>query len=453
VELAQGIIVAGRYRLDRRIGAGGMGVVWAAKHVLTRRPVALKFLRESSPDHQRRFLREARIAGTLRHPNIVEVHDVVVLPGDGTPVMVMDLLAGESLSMRLAQGRQIPLPELADILLPVVSAVGSAHALGVVHRDLKPDNIFLARGPSGERMVKVLDFGIAKLTAAEGDAAETSHVTRTGAVMGTPFYMSPEQVFGERAIDHRSDVWSLGVILYECLSGARPFGGDNFGQVFKQIALGRMTPLDVAASGLPDDITALVARMLQHDKLARPADLRDVHAALAVHASVRAPSFDGPASGPARSVPPPAAPVVIPGGAAPAEAFQPTQVPETKTDGRRWRARARRIVLAGSGLVVLAAVGATMAPRRAPNVSRGATPVTTSPPPPPLAAASSAPPLRERPASPPTSSPVRTAAEPKAVARRPLTARAPAMAETTAPAAPRTAPAPLPGGIHGDSPY
>src|ERR1700722_10511139 len=136
MELTAGCVIAERYQLDRLIGEGGMGVVWSATHLLTRKVVALKFLKGASPEHTRRFLREARIAGMLGHPNIVEVHDVLELPEDGTPTMVMELLVGESLETRLRQEGRLPLGELVAILLPVVSAVGSAHARGVIHRDL-----------------------------------------------------------------------------------------------------------------------------------------------------------------------------------------------------------------------------------------------------------------------------------------------------------------------------
>ncbi len=310
MELTAGCLIAERYQLDRLIGEGGMGVVWSATHLLTRKVVALKFLKGASPEHTKRFLREARIAGMLGHPNIVAVHDVLQLPDDGTPMMVMELLHGESLEARLRRGA-IPLGELATLMLPVVSAVGSAHTRGVVHRDLKPDNIFLARSPGGHPQtpgadveVKVLDFGIAKLTATEGDAASTSGLTQTGAVMGTPYYMAPEQVFGEKNVDQRVDVWALGVILYECMSGRRPIEGDNFGQIFKNIAMGDIAPLESWVPGLPGDVNSLVGRMLSRDRSQRPEDLREVFAVLSRHAGVSVPTFGAPRPV-GSSVPPP----------------------------------------------------------------------------------------------------------------------------------------------------
>ena len=182
--LVAGTLIGGRFRLERMLGEGGMGVVWAATHAVTRKPVALKFLKRSRNDDARavqRFLREARAACAVRHPSVVEVHDVLELE-DGSPVMVMDLLSGETLAQRLTRERVMSLPDVTRIMVHVCSAVGCAHALGIVHRDLKPENIFLVQSPSG-RAVKVLDFGIAKLTASEGDAAQTGVITGTGAIL------------------------------------------------------------------------------------------------------------------------------------------------------------------------------------------------------------------------------------------------------------------------------
>jgi hypothetical protein len=159
--LSAGVVVAARYRLDHRLGEGGMGEVWAATHAITRRRVAMKFLKGSAslrPEMRQRFLREARAASMVRHPNVVEVLDVFEV-GGGVPVMVMDLLSGETLGARLARDKVLAVDEVAGLLLPVVEAVEAAHAMGIVHRDLKPDNIFLTKGEGS--VIKVLDFGIA----------------------------------------------------------------------------------------------------------------------------------------------------------------------------------------------------------------------------------------------------------------------------------------------------
>jgi serine/threonine protein kinase len=294
--LDAGVVTAGRYRLERRLGEGGMGVVWAARHVVTRKAVALKFLKDTARENaaiRHRFLREARAACAVRHPNVVEVHDVFELT-DGSPVIVMDLLEGETLAGRLARVRALSLAEVARIMVPVCAAVGSAHALGIVHRDLKPDNIFLAVESDGTTVVKVLDFGIAKLTATEGDAASTGAATGTGVVLGTPFYMAPEQMFGERTIDHRADLWALGVILYEALTGQRPTQGSNLGQVLKIVAKDGIVSLREVAPSLPEPVLHLVSRLLESDRAKRPADLREVVAVLSSYTDLVSPAFGAP---------------------------------------------------------------------------------------------------------------------------------------------------------------
>ena len=301
IEPTPGTVIAGRYRLERELGAGGMGVVWSALDVNGGGYVALKLLRAADDDAQsrRRFIREARAATAVRHPHVVTVHDVVLLD-DGTPVIVMELLEGEPLSAKLRREKRLSVAELARILLPVVSAVGTAHTLGIVHRDIKPDNIFLSR--EGDReIVKVVDFGIAKLTI-EGDGEKTGGMTTTGTMLGTPLYMSPEQAFGEKDVDYRSDIWSLGILVYKCLAGKVPTYADNVGQILKIILSDKIPPLDEKAPGTPEDIVLLVRKMLQIDRHDRPADLREVQAVLAPYApTVTVPAFGEAVIPPPRS--------------------------------------------------------------------------------------------------------------------------------------------------------
>lgn len=298
--------MADRYRVERLLGEGGMGAVWEATHTRTRKAFALKFLKASAaakPQMRQRFLREARTACAVQHPSIIQVHDVLELP-DATPVIVMELLRGETLAARLLRDRTIPVPELARIMLPVCSAVGTAHHVGIVHRDLKPENIFLATSRDDDAVhVKVLDFGVAKLTALDGDAARSAGATATGTgmLLGTPYYMSPEQVFGEKDLDHRADIWALGVILYEALAGARPTAGDNVGQIFKIVMTDAIIPLTQRVPSLPEPMTSLVARMLAHDRAKRPADLREVCAVLETYCDDAAQSFGPP--GPPSDIP------------------------------------------------------------------------------------------------------------------------------------------------------
>ena len=300
--LAPNRVISGRYRLERLIGEGGMGAVWAARVMSTGQIVAIKFVKDEhrSNERQRRFTREARAAMAIAHPNVVRIRDVHSEGCDGVPpFMVMDLLVGESLDRRLARTGIVPLEAFLTVFLPIVSAVGTAHAMGIVHRDLKPENIFLCASEPRSlddvpraADVRVLDFGIAKLTAGDGSSVSNSALTESGDRLGTPRYMSPEQVYGERDIDHRTDVWSLGIVLYECLTGEHPVRAANIGQMFKTITNASFEPLATIAPHLPTEITALCARMLSKDRLQRPQDLREVLSVLRGHSRVDVPDFD-----------------------------------------------------------------------------------------------------------------------------------------------------------------
>lgn len=292
--LKPGVCVAGRYELLRQLGEGGMGEVWSALHLITGKRVALKALKADKaarPELVHRFFREARAATAVTHPNVVAVHDV--LSYAGAPVMVMELLEGESLAELLRREGTLELSRLAALLVPIVSAVGTAHARGIVHRDLKPENIFLVRAAGGAALPKVLDFGIAKLT--YDDAAGPAALTRTGSMVGTPFYMSPEQASGEKDFDHRCDVWALGVICFEALSGSRPFEGDNFGQVFKRIITEPARSLGALRPDLPHRVAQLVDGMLAKERAAR-CELSEVLTVLSEHTDVRGPRFGAPQS-------------------------------------------------------------------------------------------------------------------------------------------------------------
>ncbi|WP_394850023.1 serine/threonine protein kinase [Pendulispora brunnea] len=416
--LAPGAVVYGRYELETVLGEGGMGAVWGARHTVTRRPVALKFLKRKGAEHTRRFLREARIVGALKHPNVVTIYDILH-EGDDPPVMVMDWLVGEPLSARLAREGTIPLGDLARIMTQVADAVETAHRNGVVHRDLKPENIFLCREspPNQGGEVKVLDFGIAKLTAVSGDAAKTAGLTTTGDLLGTPYYMAPEQVFGDKEMDHRADIWSLGVILHQCLAGRRPFDGENVGQILKAITMGAVAPLASVRRDLPADLTTLVDRMLARDKEQRPKDLSGLIRVLSELSGV--------------------------------ESTAPTHV----TPPRRPRA-SRALWGLGALIAATAMAGAFLLLPPSPTVEQA--PVVPSPPP------STAPVATIEPAAPAPSvamaapedaapPPVKAAPSPRAHAaplRRPPSSAPPAGA--TAPSASTSR---LPGGVYGESPY
>jgi eukaryotic-like serine/threonine-protein kinase len=217
-----GMLVDGRYQVESQLGEGGMGIVYLATHKVLGKKLALKVLRGEmarDADVVQRFVQEAQTASSIGHPNIVDIHDFGRLP-DGAVYFVMEYLDGEGLSDMIARGGSIPMQEAILIIQQIASALGAAHARGVVHRDLKPDNVFILRR-GGDPVVKVLDFGIAKV----GGAG--AKITRTGMVFGTPHYMSPEQAAGQ-SVDGRTDIYALGVIMYEMFTGKVPFDADTF---------------------------------------------------------------------------------------------------------------------------------------------------------------------------------------------------------------------------------
>jgi eukaryotic-like serine/threonine-protein kinase len=224
-------VLAGRYRLERQLGKGGMGSVWLAEHLTLRSWVAVKLMDPAiaaTPEGAERFRREAQAAASLRSAHVVQVLDYGV--HETTPYLVMELMQGESLATCLERERRLTPERTVAIITQVARALGRAHAADIVHRDLKPDNIFLVREDDQE-LVKILDFGIAKTPQSQFGGMET----RTGVTMGTPYYMSPEQVEGKKAVDFRTDLWAMAVIANECLTGVRPFDGSTFGELLLNI--------------------------------------------------------------------------------------------------------------------------------------------------------------------------------------------------------------------------
>ncbi|MBL8612704.1 MAG: serine/threonine protein kinase, partial [Myxococcales bacterium] len=275
-EIGSGAVVAGEYRLDEKLGEGGMGVVWRATHLPSGDRCAVKLLkagRETEPKNQARLAYEARAAMAVEHPNVARVRAVLETEA-GAPFIVMDLLDGEPLRDYLQKHTSLDVARCAAIFEGVIAGVRAAHERGVVHRDLKPENVFLT--PSG---VKVLDFGIAKKLRRDDEDAGPPSLTSTGTVLGTPAYMAPEQLFGERDLDARADVWALGVMLDEALTGVHPFGRE-MGQVLKAITQGLRRPLGERRPDLPPALCAVVDAMVTRDTRARPS-LEDVATVLA----------------------------------------------------------------------------------------------------------------------------------------------------------------------------
>jgi eukaryotic-like serine/threonine-protein kinase len=244
-------LVAGKYRLSRLLGRGGMGSVWEGVHTTLGTRVAVKFIESehvNSPEARTRFENEARAAATLKSKHVVEVYDHGVMD-DGRPFIVMEFLEGEPLDKRLDRVGRLHPKDTARIIGQVCRALTKAHAARIVHRDLKPENVFLVwDDEDGADIAKVVDFGIAKFT--EGGATgSSSSATRTGSVLGTPYYMSPEQARGLRSVDQRSDLWSLGVIAYRCMVGTLPFEGEAIGDLLVKLCT---APIPVPSQVAPD---------------------------------------------------------------------------------------------------------------------------------------------------------------------------------------------------------
>lgn len=258
----EGQILAGKYRVEHVLGVGGMGVVVAAHHLELDERVAVKIMLPEMAQQQEavgRFTREARAAVKIKNEHVARVLDVGSLE-NGTPFIVMEYLDGCDLSVWLKNSGPLSVEQAVEFLLHTSEAVAEAHALGIVHRDLKPANLFVARRPDGQFSVKVLDFGISKVS----DPAMTAGAaTKTLALMGSPLYMSPEQMESARSADARSDIWALGVILYELLTGACPFNGETLPELVLQVAAGTPIPLRTKRPDVSDRLEAVLMRCLE----------------------------------------------------------------------------------------------------------------------------------------------------------------------------------------------
>jgi serine/threonine-protein kinase len=261
-----GQILAGKYRIDRIIGRGGMGVVVAAHHMQLDEHVAIKFLLPAAvgrPDLLARFEREARAAVKIKSEHVARVIDVGVLD-TGSPYMVMEFLEGVDLAQRLAAEGPLSAHQTADFVLQACEAIAEAHALGIVHRDLKPANLFVTRFADGLESVKVLDFGISKSSAMSGSAG--SDMTQTQSMLGSPFYMSPEQMQSARSVDMRTDIWSLGCILYQCVTGLVPFEADTLPELVLKIVQSAPPPLQQVRPDVPPAFEQVIQRCLQKQR-------------------------------------------------------------------------------------------------------------------------------------------------------------------------------------------
>ena len=269
-ELGAGVIVAGRFELTRFLGAGASSVVWEARRLGVAEgdlnaEVALKICRTDDPELARRFEREAAIATSFIHPHVARVFEALGPVTRRGPCLVQELVRGETLEARL-DVRPLTLPEVARFALPIADALASAHERGIVHRDLKPLNVMVAAN-----RVVVLDFGIAKLLPSFG---AHSRLTRTGARLGTPRYMAPEQLDGVRDVDARADVWAFGALLFRMITGRTPVDASITATMMRELAQGRVASITDLAPDLPAPLAELIARSLMIDRDARLASLR-----------------------------------------------------------------------------------------------------------------------------------------------------------------------------------
>ncbi|HEY8039599.1 MAG TPA: serine/threonine-protein kinase [Polyangiaceae bacterium] len=432
---AVGELVGGKYRVTRVLGQGGMGAVFAAQHEILGQEVALKLLLAEAlrePEAVKRFLNEARAAAKIHGEHVVRVLDVGLLE-DGRPFISMELLEGQDLGAILEKNGALQPTVAVDFLLQAMEAIAQAHALGIVHRDLKPSNLFLTARPDGTSVIKVLDFGIAK--AAGGDPNLQAQ-TSTRAMMGSPLYMSPEQIRSAKSADAQSDVWALGAVGYELVTGSPPFDGESLGELLLAIVERVPPPAHHRNAGVPPGLGDVLARCLERDRAVRFAGVAELAAALAPFASQQgAASAERIAATLARmrnrtgSLPDASAglassPRLPPGGVTPSSVNRVAAVSTNDS----WAgspsppvARPTRVALflvlggvglaAGIGAVALVARGhapstvaappptapATPAPTVAPSASTAPAPTVESPPPSPSASAppvASSPPAR-----------------------------------------------------------
>jgi len=373
-----GEVLEGKYRVEQVLGAGGMGVVLAAWHLDLERRVAVKFLLPEAmqqPDAVPRFLREAKAAASLADEHVARVLDVGTLR-NGAPYMVMEHLTGVDLDALIKQRGPIPLREAVDILLQACEAMAEAHARGIIHRDLKPKNLFITRRPDGRPLLKVLDFGLSKILA---DTADDTSLTATCVIMGSVPYMAPEQLRSLKHADARTDIWALGIILYQMIAGRRPFEGQGVPAISIAIMADAPAPLCRARPDLPAPLDAVLARCLAKSPAERFQSVSELARALAPFGSSQAmhsletisrlqpaavPSAFGarPPSAPPPSRFPPGGVRASPGASAVAIAIQGVE-PALLTPHTSWGQtkqvrppRAITVLLAGVGVGALGAL-------------------------------------------------------------------------------------------------
>jgi serine/threonine-protein kinase len=390
-------LLGGKYRVERVLGAGAMGTVYAATHAVLGQRVAIKRMhveRLGRPSARERFLREARAAARLRSEHVARVIDVGVLE-DGAPFIVMEHLEGEDLAALLDRRGALPVAEAVEYVLQAAEAVAEAHAAGIVHRDLKPANLFLIRDPAGAPCVKVLDFGISKLI---GDELA---LTRQAVAVGSPLYMSPEQMVSSKDVDSRTDLWSLGVVLYELVTASLPFNEAHLDDLYGRVLQSDPPPMSTRMPTVPAALEAVIRQCLQKDRQRRFPNAAELAAALAPFAKERGPALAarvasvlGVATTPVRATelldadPPQNKAVSAIATPAPRVGARPASAPRSAAPRPR---RGRVALLAGVAALLVAATILALALRRPPSSPGTATSTAT---------ASAAPGAPERPSTP-----------------------------------------------------
>ena len=280
----EGDVLAGKYRVEKVLGQGGMGIVVAAKHLELRQRVALKFLLPAaleSVEHTERFMREAQAAVRLKSEHVAKVLDIGRLD-DGGPYIVMEYLDGSDLWHVLQAKGPLAVGEATGHVLQACEALAEAHALGIIHRDLKPQNLFLIQRPDGQPCVKVLDFGISKMLSTASQPPLT--LTRTSTIIGSPLYMAPEQMRSAKGANERSDIWSLGVILYELLTGRTPFMAETMPDLVFKVAQDPVIPPRELRPEIPETLSAGIVRCLERDQTKRFVNVAELAAVLEKYA-------------------------------------------------------------------------------------------------------------------------------------------------------------------------
>jgi len=343
--LAEGVIVTPTIRVLRQLGRGGMGTIWLAEHAGLRTRVVVKFMDTvlaTNPESVARFSREAAAAATVRSPHVVQIFDHGV-SDRGQPFIVMELLEGKDLGDHLGDVGRMPLKQVSLLVTQTAKALARAHAHGIVHRDIKPENIFLCDVGAGDVFVKLLDFGLAKRKQED----ELTSETRTGATMGTPFYMSPEQIVNPKHADPRSDLWALAVVAYECLTGYRPFDGETVGAIAVALHSAKRPTATERTPSLPVQIDEWFARAFATRPEDRFPDAKSMAAAFREIATT-VPHVDVPLSTGERRKSSRRRKVVTPAPDPPSLAFEPAML-STEHDDRR-----QRLIPVFAGLAALA---------------------------------------------------------------------------------------------------